>query len=950
MAAPAGNNWQRIEALFYAARELSPVARPAFLDQACGTDLSLKREVESLLDSSDKSIGFLKESVQEAARHFAASDQEIFTGRQIGSYRLLRVLGEGGMGRVYLAARADDLYQQQVAIKLMHAGLGQAQRMLLRFGAERQILANLNHPNIARLLDGGIEDGLPYLVMEYVDGVAIDQYCRSHKLALEERLRLFTTLCGAVEYAHKNLVVHRDIKPGNILVSNDGVPKLLDFGIAKLLDPEGGEVAATRTTERLMTPEYASPEQVRGDRITTSTDVYALGVLLYELLSGRRPFHFETASPIDVALAICEQEPTAPSIIGKTHPQTAPPDASKKLSGDLDNIVLMAMRKEPARRYVSVGQLAEDIEAYLGGYPVHARTDTWKYRSGKFVRRHKAAVTAALVIAVALVGFSIGMGVLERRAQRERLAAEREAQFLNSIFQSTTPEQTKGKQITGRELLDQGASRVESEFSGEPQLQATLFDNIGRAYLGLGLYDKAEPLLQRAYDLKRKTAGDTLDTAATEDGLATAIRLSFQYKRAEPLFRNALAIRQNKLAANDPMVAASMSNLGECLYWDAQNQEAESLLRTALEIQRRQQPQSAPLSATENYLSLVLQRKGQFSEASQLLRDALAIDGRVDGTDSPSYANSLHNLAGTLIDAGDLSGAEAMDRQALDLRRKINGAGHPDLGYPLNNLGFIFLERGDWAGAAPFLQEALEIRRKISNKDARLAAALNNRARMLQEKGEYKSAQETYDQSLAMMREASGPESWSIAKIMANLGLLYLDTGDYPKAEQYERQALEMRQKLGGAESPDAASSFINLALVRSMQRDPASAATLLQQALDIRKKELPAGHPSIISAEVRLGEALVDEGKSAEAEPLLRQAVTEIHAVTFPLVPWQIAEAEIALGDSLAANGHTEQARALLRDPGSRLKGYPEAALRRQIIRRAELARSASLSSSAAQ
>jgi eukaryotic-like serine/threonine-protein kinase len=943
MAAPAGNDWQRVEALFYAARELSPAARPAFLNQACGTDLALKKEVQSLLDSSDKTLGFLQESVQEAARSFAVPGEEISTPRQVGSYRLLRVLGEGGMGRVYLAARSDDLYRQQVAIKLMHPGLGQAQRMLVRFGDERQILANLNHPNIARLLDGGVDDGLPYLVMEYVDGVAIDAYCRSHNLRIEDRLRLFTTVCAAVEYAHKNLVVHRDLKPGNILVSREGVPKLLDFGIAKLLDPEGGELAATRTTERMMTPEYASPEQVRGDRVTTSTDVYALGVLLYELLCGRRPFHFETASPIEVARAICEQEPTAPSMTWKTHPESAPPDAAKKLSGDLDNIVLMAMRKEPARRYVSVGQLSEDIEAYLSGYPVQARTDTWKYRSGKFVRRHKAAVTAAVVIAVFLVGFSIGMGVLARRAQRERLAAQREAQFLNSIFQSTTPEQTRGKQITGRELLDQGASRVDSEFSGEPQLQATLFDNIGRAYMGLGLYDKAMPLLQRAYDLKRKSQGDTLDTAATEDGLATAIRLGFQYKTAEPLFRNALAIRQNQLGANHPLVAESLSNLGECLYWEEQNQEAETLLRKALEIQRSQQPQGAALSATENYLALALQRKGQFSEASQLLRDALAIDARVDGTDSPNYANSLHNLAGALIDAGDLSGAEAMDRQSLDLRRKINGAGHPDLGYPLNNLGFVFLERGDWAGGQPFLREALEIRRKLSSKDARLAGALNNWARMLQEKGDYKEAQDTFEQSLSMMRETGGPRSWSVAKIMANLGLLRLDLGDYVQAEQYERQALEMRQKLGGSESPDLASSLVNLTLVRSAQHDPVSAEPLLRQALDIRKKELSAGHPSIISVEVRLGEVLVDEGKPAEAEPLLREAVTEVRAVPFPLVPWQIAEAEIALGDALAANGHSEQARPLLRDPESRLKGYPQATLRRQILQRAEKARALS-------
>lgn len=471
MVAPASNHWQRIEELFNAALEHAPADRDAFLDQACGDDLVLRQEVQSLLDASDKTLSFLQKPVQEAARNL--NQQENIVGRYIGSYRLLRVLGEGGMGRVYLAARADDLYQQQVAIKLLHAGLAQTQRMLRRFGAERQILANLNHPYIARLVDGGVDYGLPYLVMEWVDGVPIDEYCRRNKVRTEARLRLFCTVCGAVEYAHKNLVVHRDIKPENILVTADGLPKLLDFGIAKLLAPDGTELAQTRTAERMMTPEYASPEQVHGETITTSTDVYALGVLLYELLSGTRPFHLDATSPSEVERAICQRTPTAPSQVWKANPELAPPDAARKLSGDLDNIVLMAMRKEPARRYVSVGQLAEDVEASLGGYPVRARTDAWGYRTGKFIRRHRTGFVATVVVAMALVGSSIGMGLLARKEQRERQSAEREAQFLNSIFQSTTPEQARGRQVTGHELLDDGAKRVDTEFSGEPELRVT---------------------------------------------------------------------------------------------------------------------------------------------------------------------------------------------------------------------------------------------------------------------------------------------------------------------------------------------------------------------------------------------------------------------------------------------------------------------------------------------
>jgi tetratricopeptide (TPR) repeat protein len=940
MAAPAGSHWKKVEAIFYAALEHTPMQRDAFLDQACAGDENLRNEVESLLAASGKTLGFLKDRVEAAAQKLDEDEKGEIIGRQIGPYRVLRVLGEGGMGCVYLAERADAAYRQQVAIKLLHAGFAQTQRMLLRFGAERQILADLNHPNIARLLDGGIDKGVPYLVMEYVDGLFIDEYYTKYKLSTEARLHLFCTVCSAVEYAHKNLVVHRDIKPGNIMVNAEGVPKLLDFGIAKLLTPDGTEALQTRTVDRVMTPEYASPEQVRGDAITTSTDVYALGVLLYELLSGRKPFHLGTTSPMEVARAICEQTPTAPSLIWRENPGAVPPDAARKLSGDLDNIVLMAMRKEPTRRYVSVGQLADDVQAYLGGYPVRARTDAWGYRSGKFIRRHKAAFVAAVVVAVALVAFAVGMGILARKAQRERLGAEREAQFLSSIFQATTPQEARGKAVTGQDLLDQGAKRVDTEFAGDPELQARLLNSIGLAYSSMGLYAKSESLLQRAYDLRRKSLGDTnLDTAETLAGLANTIRLESDYKRADPLFRKALAVRQAKLSPTDPLIAESLASMGECLYLEDRNDEAETMLRQAIDIERRNNSGNG-LSTTEDYLALVLQRKGRYGEAAQLLRESVAINEKVVGSDSPDFAISLHNLAGALIDAGDLSGGEKEDRRALAIQRELFGAGHPDLAYPLNNLGAIYLARGDWAGAEPFLKENLEVRGWPETKNASSAGALNNWARMLQQKGDYKEADQDFLEAIGITIEVKGPMSWNLAKMLTNRGLLLADEGNYKDAEQLERQALGMEQKLGGNESPDVAGTLINIALLRSLQQDPAGAETLLRQALDIRNKELSAGHPAIVSTETRLGEVLVDEGKYSEAEALLRQAVTEVHAVPFPLTEWQVAEPEIALAAALSANGKKAEAEKLLNGFEARLKGYPEAALHRQIVERAEQAR----------
>ncbi len=926
-SSPRSNRWLRIEYLFYAALELEE-GRTAFLDEACGADGELRKEVESLLHSSGQTMGFLRQPVLQAAQQI--TEEESLSGKRIGAYQLLRQIGEGGMGKVYLAARADDLYRKEVAIKTVQGGLGQNRAMLLRFRSERQILANLDHPNIARLLDGGItEDGLPYLVMEYVNGVRVDDYCRVNKLGTKQRLELFYTVCTAVEYAHKNLVVHRDIKPANILVTAEGFPKLLDFGIAKLLDPEGGNLAPTLTSERMMTPDYASPEQVRGDQVTTSTDVYALGVLLYELLAGKRPFKLDTTSPFEMARIICEQDPEPPSVVGAANAELAAPDAARTLSGDLDNIVLMAMRKEPTRRYVSVAALADDVKAYLTGYPVHARTDTWKYRSGKFVRRHKAAAAATLIVTLALVGFSIGMGLLAKRATRERLTAQRESQFLEGIFEAATPDQARGRQITARELLDQGAKRVDRELAGDPGLQGTMLENIGRAYLSLGLYDQAEPMLERAYALRKRSFGEeNPDVAATLFALADSIRLQGDYKKAEPLFRQSLAIRQKQLGGQSSAVLESLAALGECLYLEDRDAEAEPLLRRALALDRQQNTNSG----SRNYLALLLERKGSYPEALQLLRESVEYHRRVSGEDSPEFALSLHNLAGALIDAGDLVGAEKTERQSLDLQRKLLGDNHPNLGYPLNNLGFLLLEEGNWAAAEPVLRENLElVRKSLGEKNVRFGTALNNWGRVLQQKGDYDQAEATFKRALATIAQASGPQSWAAAKVTGNIGLLRFDRGDYVGAESYARQALDIDHKLGGEESPQAASALIDLAEDRVFQGDPTSAEPLLRQALAIRKKEFSNGHPNVIATEVRLGEVLTAEGNATEAEPILREAFASAQSAPFPLLAWQIAEAQSALGICLLALHRAQEAEPLLKASAADLQKDPRPAFRRQ-------------------
>jgi eukaryotic-like serine/threonine-protein kinase len=935
-SATDSDHWTRLEKLFYQALDLEPTARIAFLNQACGDNASLRKEVESLLKSSDKTFGFLQKPIEEAVHHL----NSISHGQRVGPYQLTGLLGEGGMGKVYLATRADHLYEQEVAIKLMHAG-AKSQGLLLRFTTERQILANLNHPNIARLLDGGVtEEESPYLVMEYVKGVSIDRYCRERSLGIKDRLQLFRTVCTAVEYAHKNLVVHRDIKPANILVTQEGMPKLLDFGIAKLLSLDPDEQALTRTTDRMMTPEYASPEQVRGDPITTSTDVYALGVLLYELLAGKRPFRLGTKSPLEVVEVICGQDPEPPSAVtrGGTEPDSH--RIAKEISGDLDNIVLMAMRKEPARRYISVSALSADIQAHAQGYPVSARTDTWAYRSGKFMGRHRAAVTATACVALALVAFSIGMGLLARRATRERLTAEREAQFLNSIFQASTPLQARGKQVSARELLDNGAKRIDGELADEPVLQASMLENIGHAYIALGVYDQAESLFRRAYDLRTKTSGrNSAEAADSLDGLATTLRLESKYQQAEPLFRQSLTLRKKQFGNDNALVAQSMSNLGECLYWESRWAEAEPLLRKALATKRQLHDDSD--NGTENFLALVLERKGDYQEAAQLLREALEISRRVEGTDGPEYVVALHNLAGTLIDAGDLSGAETMERQSLEIRRRILGEWHPEVYYSLNNLGWILLQKGEWQAAEPFLRDNLTlVHKNFGENSSKTAVALKNWGLDLQERGNYTKAEQTFKSALDIATRVAGEKSWYVARILSSLGQLEFDRGRYDKAESYAGQALDLSRQLGGEDSPDVAAALIDVAEARVFQGDPRGAESMLRRALEIREKKFNPGNPAVVYAEVRFGEDLTLEGKPDSAELILRNALRSARSQPFRLLPWQIAEAESALGACLAAKNRSPEAEKLLHESELDLKKDPRPAFRYPANARATLFR----------
>ena len=681
------------------------------------------------------------------------------TERRVGPYRLLRELGHGGMGTVYLAVRADEHFHKRVALKVVRGGAG-SEAVVRYFKRERQILAGLDHPNIAKLLDGGTtDDGLPYFVMEYVEGQRIDTYCNEHRLPIVERLRLFQVVCAAVQYAHRNLIVHRDLKPGNIIVSPDGVPKLLDFGIATLLDSGASSAAAPTATALLLTPEYASPEQARGEAITTASDVYSLGVVLYELLTGQQPYRFRNRNALEVLRAVVDQEPQTPSAAverprleaAETSDATGAPAPTvlqvsrtregtlgrlqRRLRGDLDNILMMALRKEPQRRYPSVEALADDIRRYLEGRPVTARRATAGYRAGKFVSRHVAGVAAAAAVVILLVGFAVAMAVQSARvaqerdlaerervvaqeqqavAQRERETAERVSAFLVDLFKMSDPYQARGKTITAREILDKGTVKIRTELKDQPEVRATLMDTMGDVMASLGQYDRGIPLLEEALQARKAALGaDHLDVAASLTHLAI-VRLDMgDYAEAATLYREALDIRRKRLGKEHPDVAESLDGLAGALHEKGDYADAERLYREALAMRRKLLGnEHLDVARTLNNLSTVLFGNGDYAEAESLMRESLTLKRKLLGNEHPNVANGLNNLAALLRAKGDYAGAEPLHREAVALDRKLVGNEHPRVAAGLVSFADTLCREGKPGEAIPMASEALGIYKK----------------------------------------------------------------------------------------------------------------------------------------------------------------------------------------------------------------------------------------------
>lgn len=961
--------WEQVLAIFHGALERDPAERKPFLDEACHGQPELRAEVSSLL-AAHRARGV----VDRLFRRFAIPPLPPSTGaagaeavtRRVGPYRILREIGRGGMGEVYLAEREGEGFRQRVALKLVRTGMD-SEEVRRRFLVERRALARLSHPKIARFLDGGVEkEGRPYFVMEYVEGLPLDRYCDEHGLGVRERLLLFAAVCETVQYAHQNLVVHRDLKPGNILVTADGRPKLLDFGVAKLLEEVPGGPSLTRTGRLPMTPEYASPEQVRGESVTTASDVYSLGVVLYELLTGHRPYRIAGPLPREIERAVCEVEPEPPSTaVGRVEeaqtregetirvtPETVsrvrgtdPHGLRRRLRGDLDTIVLKALRKEPERRYTSTAELSADIERHLSGLPVRARPDTLGYRASKFLRRHRVGVAATVLLLLSLLAGGAAtlwqasraraearLAALERdRARLESAKAEEVSTFLLDLFRVADPSQSRGQTITAREVLDRGADRIEEEMAGQPELQAILMAVMGRVYGSLGLYPSAQRLLESALARQRELHGDRhSEVAATLASLGSVLEEQSDYAAAERLYREALATRRSLYGDEHPDVAESLFHLGRFLSEQQDYDAARALLEKALEIRRRLLGETHPdVGATLYEIALVVDRTGDHETARRLFQEAVAVPRDAPAEPNPAAAQQFADAARVFHFRREYEAAEPLYREALAMRRRLYREAHPDLAASLNDLARLLRDVGDYEAAEPLARRALAMWRELFPTDNRdVGISLVVLAKLLQEKGELPEAEALQREALAMGLRLVGRDHRSVIGARRSLADILVRTGKLEEAGSLYRRTLVDYRKLHGDDHVYVAATLGGLGRVRENIGDRAGADSLYRAAVATARRSLRPGHPLLADHLLRMADLNREESDCKASESHYREAL-EVRRAGLPPRHWRVAEAASALGACLTDQGRYSEAEPLLREVSEiveRTKRGPEA------------------------
>ncbi len=886
--------WQQIDQLFAEALERPADERTAFLRATCGDDVELYSEVVALLKSDAEAEDALGESVSAFAAPLLPDldtewEDDLAVGDAVGPYRVVEELGRGGMGAVYLAERADGLFVRQVALKVVKRGMD-TDEILRRFRHERQILASLNHPNIARLYDGGMTaDGRPYLAMEYIDGQRLDRYCDAHRLSVEERLQLFMTVGEAVQFAHQNLVIHRDLKPSNILVTEKGRVKLLDFGIAKLLAEDVSETAITQTGMRVLTPEYAAPEQVAGTQVTTTADVYALGVVLYELLTGRRPKSNETTGTPDrpstaVTKTMPDRDGTAtiePEAVGAARGTNAS-QLQRRLRGDVDVICLKALRPEPERRYASAEAFVEDIRRHLAGLPVTARPDTFGYRFRSFVRRHQLGVALTAAFVALLVGFAAfyTVRVTEERdlAQVERDKAQQAVTFLENLFQASDPFVPQDEPLDSlriRDFIHLSTAKVRRDLDQQPELQTQMLQTLGVVYFNLGLYAEADSLLRESLTRRRQFfADDHPDLGRSLFELGALQQYMQAFDEAEALLSEALVVQRRAHGDEHPEVARTLNRMAELFRHKNEVARTDSLGQMALAIQRQTLGTHQETARTLDNLGLLYMSENRLDEAEPKLREALAMRREVLGEEHPEVAASINNLAGLMYNRGNLPEATDLLRESLGITQAALGDAHPDVAGILNNLAGLLMRQQRYDEAEPLFQRSLDLHRQLFGAThPRVAHSMNNLGELYRLQGNAEAAEPVLREALAMRQAAFGPEHPLVARTLNNLGLVLMEREQYAEAETVMAASESIRRSIFPPTHPEVVRIVTNRAHLFTVQGRFDEAEAKLLELADVlnAEPEAQAQLPQVYQTLEALYKAWDKPDEAATYEALLQ-------------------------------------------------------------------------------
>ena len=932
----------QIRRAFTEAANLEGEARERFLREHCAGDEDLYREVQNLLavgGAGQPTVdGGFDGVIAEAAHGLAESIAGQGDVDVVGPYRILQKIGQGGMGRVYLAERDDGHFDQQVAIKIVDQNR-LTPELVARFQSERQILASLDHPNIARLFDGGETDkGVPYLVMEYVDGVPVDQYCDDQRLSLPKRLKLFVDICSAVDYAHRRLIVHRDIKPSNIVVTKEGVPKLLDFGIAKLLSRDSIDytMAVTVGDVRVMTPRNASPEQIRGEAITTASDIYSLGLLLYQLLTGHFPYRASGTQAYELERLICETDPLRPSAAVTRIEQVETGNASperisnargvrtadqlqKLLRGDLDNIILVAMRKEPERRYASARQLADDVSNYLELRPVLARGDSLSYRSAKFLRRNLGSVALAGSMA-ALVGVLITVYTIRLAAERDRAALEaskaREVtEFMTELFREADPRQSFGEPVSVVDMLDRGAERARDELADQPELQASLMSTIGQSYHNMWDLNKTrEHLAGFLPEAEARLGDDHPDVLNMRYVLGMAISFQSDYEEALPLHQKNYDILVEKHGRRSAEAALELHQLAFIQLKTLDLEAAEASFLEEIDIFRSlgDDYRSDLGTALMEYGSvLILQER--FDEVRPTQQEALELQRAVHGEEHPKYVAVLNNIGNDYMRENKFDEALATMLENRRLNKKIYGEQSIPYAVATGNFAVLTQQLGDNDAALPMFREVLELYRVGYGEDAvRFAYANENLAGALEMAEDYVQAEEYFRKAVDILTRKFGPNHVEAAITAWRLGDMLNRLGRHDEAlEIVTDVAATMSGTWGEAHSRTMAARTSVARVLHELGRDDEAIAEVTI-ALDASAGGPDSLQPRRVRALQMLATIREDSGDTDAALELLGEALAQWEALGLVEQPG-LSTMDEDYARLLIANGEREAAVSLV-------------------------------------